>query len=197
MSELERRLRQQMGDANFEECYRSCFGRLRADRYGDFPLHEVTLRMVAAVVQMQNDIDNGDEPNITFMPFGAPVVRTPEPDSLRIIQGSGRSSTSSGGSSSSTGNTSPNSGGCYIATAVYGSYDCPQVWTLRRYRDNTLVKSWYGRIFVKLYYAISPMLVNIFGNAKWFKVLCKSPLDKLINRLQRSGVSNTVYNDKL
>lgn len=33
---------------------------------------------------------------------------------------------------------SPNNGGkgaekngCYIATCVYGSYDCPQVWTLR------------------------------------------------------------------
>ena len=25
-----------------------------------------------------------------------------------------------------------NSGGCYVATAVYGSYDCPEVWTLRR-----------------------------------------------------------------
>ena len=24
-------------------------------------------------------------------------------------------------------------GGCYIATAVYGSYDCPQVWTLQRF----------------------------------------------------------------
>src|SRR5699024_12626084 len=23
------------------------------------------------------------------------------------------------------------SGGCYVATAVYGSYDCPEVWTLR------------------------------------------------------------------
>ena len=31
--------------------------------------------------------------------------------------------------------------GCYIATAVYGSYDCPQVWTLRRYRDYTLAET--------------------------------------------------------
>lgn len=36
-------------------------------------------------------------------------------------------------------------GGCYVATAVYGSYDCPQVWTLRRYRDYTLAETWYGR----------------------------------------------------
>ena len=30
------------------------------------------------------------------------------------------------------------SGGGYIATCVYDSYDGPPVWTLRRYRDNTL-----------------------------------------------------------
>ena len=28
------------------------------------------------------------------------------------------------------------SNGCYIATSVYGSYDCPQFCTLRRYRRN-------------------------------------------------------------
>ena len=28
-----------------------------------------------------------------------------------------------------------NENGCYIATCVYGSYDCPQVLTLRRFRD--------------------------------------------------------------
>lgn len=44
--------------------------------------------------------------------------------------------------------------GCYIATYVYGSYDCPQVWTLRRFRDYTLHETWYGRAFIKCYYAI-------------------------------------------
>ena len=38
--------------------------------------------------------------------------------------------------------------GCYVATAVYGSYDCPQVWTLRRFRDDTLAETWYGRAFI-------------------------------------------------
>lgn len=35
--------------------------------------------------------------------------------------------------------------GCYVATCVYGSYDCPQVWTLRRFRDNTLAETMLGR----------------------------------------------------
>ena len=34
-----------------------------------------------------------------------------------------------------TNSNSGNTGGCYVATCIYGSYDCPQVWTLRRYRD--------------------------------------------------------------
>ena len=27
---------------------------------------------------------------------------------------------------------------------IYGSYDCPEVWTLRRYRDKFLSETWYG-----------------------------------------------------
>lgn len=94
-----------------------------------------------------------------------------------------------------TQNTNP--GGCYIATAVYGSYDCPQVWTLRRYRDYTLAETWYGRAFVYTYYAISPMLVKWFGNAKWFKKLWKNWLDKMVERFNNEGVEDTPYEDKI
>ncbi len=87
-------------------------------------------------------------------------------------------------------------GGCYIATCVYGSYDCPQVWTLRRFRDYTLDETWYGRAFIKCYYAISPTLVKWFGNTEWFKKFWKSKLDKMVSNLQDKGVENTYYNDK-
>lgn len=65
--------------------------------------------------------------------------------------------------------------GCYIATAVYGSYDCPQVWTLRRFRDHTLAASWYGRTFLHAYYAVSPTLVKWFGRTAWFQKLWRGP----------------------
>jgi hypothetical protein len=90
---------------------------------------------------------------------------------------------------------SPKTGGCYVATAVYGSYDCPQVWTLRRYRDFTLAKSWYGRLFVRTYYAISPTLVKWFGNTEWFKNLWRPTLDKMVKKLQAQGVENDPYED--
>ncbi len=87
------------------------------------------------------------------------------------------------------------SGGCYVATAVYGSYNCPEVWTLRRFRDNTLAGTWYGMTFIKFYYAISPKLVKWLGNTTWFKTLWRKPLDKLVNALNRKGVENTPYQD--
>lgn len=87
------------------------------------------------------------------------------------------------------------SGGCYIATCVYGSYDCPQVWTLRRYRDTSLAKTWYGRTFVRCYYAISPSLVKWFGKTKWFQKLWRGKLDKKVAKLQANGFSSLPYQD--
>ena len=87
-------------------------------------------------------------------------------------------------------------GGCYVATCVYGSYDCPQVWTLRRFRDYKLAETWYGRAFIKTYYAISPTIVKLFGKTKWFKKLWRGKLDKLVNKLHNEGIKDTPYNDK-
>lgn len=86
--------------------------------------------------------------------------------------------------------------GCYVATCVYGSYDCPQVWTLRRYRDYTLAETWHGRAFIKAYYTISPTLVKWFGNTTWFKKLWRGKLDKMVKRLNNDGVLNTPYEDR-
>lgn len=52
------------------------------------------------------------------------------------------------------------SGGCYIATMVYGSYEHPKVLELRKFRDKTLSKSSFGRFFIKTYYKYSPKLVE-------------------------------------
>jgi len=88
------------------------------------------------------------------------------------------------------------SGGCYVATAVYGSYDCPQVWTLRRFRDYTLAETWYGRAFIRTYYAISPALVKWFGHTEWFKKMWKGKLDRMVKNLNSEGVENTPYEDR-
>lgn len=92
--------------------------------------------------------------------------------------------------------TPQQSHGCYVATAVYGSYDCPEVWTLRRYRDNVLDNTWYGRLLIRTYYAISPTLIKWFGSTVWFRDLFLSPLNKWVKELNKRGFEDTPYKDK-
>lgn len=87
------------------------------------------------------------------------------------------------------------SGGCYIATCVYGSYDCPEVWVLRRYRDYDLATTWRGRCFVKLYYLVSPTMVRLFGKQQWFHNLFKPILNRVIKGLRTKGYDDTPYQD--
>jgi hypothetical protein len=63
----------------------------------------------------------------------------------------------------STQQAKNNSGGCYIATACYGNYDCTQVLTFRNFRDESLSKTIAGRIFIGTYYTLSPPI------ALWLK----------------------------
>lgn len=83
--------------------------------------------------------------------------------------------------------------GCYIATCVYGSYDCPQVWVLRRYRDFYLRNHWWGRFFIKIYYKISPFLVKKYGHISLFRSFFHAFLDRKIKFLSRKGYINSSY----
>lgn len=85
--------------------------------------------------------------------------------------------------------------GCYIATCVYGSFDCPKVWILRRFRDKILSKHWLGQAFIRCYYAISPILVKYFGNFKCIKQMWKFLLDRIVKTLQTKGFDDSPYND--
>lgn len=97
---------------------------------------------------------------------------------------------------STSSQTKQSSSGCYIATSVYGSYDCPEVWTLRRFRDHVLASTWLGRLFIKTYYSISPKLVKNFGQKSWFKSFWKKTLNCFVSDLNAKGIKSTPYNDK-
>ena len=56
---------------------------------------------------------------------------------------------------------SVDSGGCFIATAAYGSFMEPEVLLLRKFRNEHLLTNAPGRIFVSLYYSLSPPLANL------------------------------------
>ena len=71
------------------------------------------------------------------------------------------------------------------------------MWTLRRFRDQILAKTWYGRGFVHMYYKISPILVEVFGKKPWFNRLWKPVLDDMVGKLNSKGMENTPYDDRI
>ena len=74
-------------------------------------------------------------------------------------------------------------GGCYIATLAYGSYDDPQVLKLRNFRDEVLSKNIAGRVFIRAYYLVSPHMVKVLKNRTRTHNNIKNILDKLIQRM--------------
>lgn len=78
----------------------------------------------------------------------------------------------------------PSPSACYIATAVYGSYDAPEVMVLRQFRDEVLLPTFFGRMFVKTYYKLSPPVANRLRNAKKINKFVRNILDKWVDHLQ-------------
>ena len=85
--------------------------------------------------------------------------------------------------------------GCYIATCVYQGYNVEQVYCLRRYRDYYLKSHLFGRMFIRLYYFVSPTLVKLFGKTKLFNNIFRPFLDKKVEKLKAKGYATTPYND--
>jgi hypothetical protein len=91
-------------------------------------------------------------------------------------------STGSSTSSESSSGSSSGSSGCYIATMAYEDYDHPQVLILRNFRDEKLVNTRLGRLFIKSYYSFSPYLVRKLKNYNGVNKIIRSGLDFIINK---------------
>ncbi len=77
------------------------------------------------------------------------------------------------------------SSGCFIATACYGDYNSPEVKFFRAYRDNVLIKNYFGRLFVSLYYIISPPIATQINKSDFLKRLIrKRVLGPILNLIQ-------------
>ena len=77
--------------------------------------------------------------------------------------------------------------GCYIATMVYGYYDHPKVLVLRSFRDKYLLKNKLGKLFVKLYYWISPKLVILFNDRQFVNKIIRNIIDSFVGNLIKHG----------
>lgn len=71
-------------------------------------------------------------------------------------------------------------GGCFIATAAWGSDLHPKVALLRTFRDTWLLTNEPGRLFVKAYYVVSPPIANIIAQHENLRTLTRWILTPLI-----------------
>ena len=55
--------------------------------------------------------------------------------------------------------------------------------TLRRFRDEVLSRSTFGRWFIRTYYRLSPSVAERLKEAKMMNRLVRNLLDKLVSKL--------------
>lgn len=62
---------------------------------------------------------------------------------------------------------------CFIATAAYGTPHAQEIDLLRDFRDEILFQYVLGRLFVKVYYLLSPLIAEWISRGEWRQKLVR------------------------
>ena len=85
-------------------------------------------------------------------------------------------------------------GGCLIATATFGSELAPQVQQLRELRDNTILSTESGIVFMsgfnQFYYSFSPVIADLERESQIFKEVMKITLTPMLSSLSLLNHAN-------
>lgn len=88
-------------------------------------------------------------------------------------------------------------GGCFIATAAYGSALASEVVFLSRFRDEVLLTSRLGALFVTFYYQVSPPLAFLISRVEFLRAATRClfllPLLRLLKRNWGRSNSSSSY----
>jgi tetratricopeptide (TPR) repeat protein len=76
-------------------------------------------------------------------------------------------------------------GGCFIATAAFGTPFSSELNVLREWRDEVLVQKAAGRAFVRAYYACSPVIAKAIEGNRLAKAATRVLLRPLVGYLRR------------
>ncbi len=80
-------------------------------------------------------------------------------------------------------------GGCFIATAAYGSVLDPHLDSLRYFRDSYLLTNYPGRAFVAFYYKYSPPLADFIANRDWLRAIVRAVLTPIVYAIEYPGIA--------
>ena len=84
---------------------------------------------------------------------------------------------------------SEDGGGCFIATASYGTPFAKEIDVLREWRDTSLMNNLFGKVFVKFYYTISPPIANLIVKSEKLKKVVRGILDPFVERLKNIQIT--------
>lgn len=69
---------------------------------------------------------------------------------------------------------------CFIATAAYGDSNAPEVVAFRNFRDEYLLMKKWGRLFVNIYYQLSPTIAHYLEKHYKMAICVKKILNNLL-----------------
>lgn len=79
---------------------------------------------------------------------------------------------------------------CFVATAAYGTPYAKDIDALRMWRDLTLKKTVGGRVFIKFYYSIGPVVAWLVSKSKLIRFLVRKSLRPLIWALSNKNLND-------
>jgi hypothetical protein len=84
----------------------------------------------------------------------------------------------------------PKKGMCFVATAAYGSPLAPEVILLSCFRDDVLLQTKLGKLFVAFYYRVSPPLASLIEKTSFLRAATRTlflaPILRLVKFLKSS-----------
>mgnify|MGYP007063423738 FL=1 len=81
-------------------------------------------------------------------------------------------------------------GGCFIATAAYGTPFAEEIDVLRNWRDEFLEASYPGRLFIRTYYSLSPPVADNISESDGKRKIVRTALGPIVKVLKDKYSNN-------